>query len=194
MFDLAPRSGFSGILNPGAFGKAGARGVAISERTGLSALAILARQGAAAPLDSVVQAICGLSLPDKLRLTDDDRLTLLWAGPQQWLALSADPALMEKIADSAAPFAALTDQTGGRAVLRVSGPKAREVLRKGVTLDLHPDVFKIDDATTTAVSHINALIWRSGEDTYDFAVARSFSGSFWHWLSVSAAEFGGEVV
>ena len=93
----------------------------------------------------------------------------------------------------ATPNAALIDQSGGRAMLEISGPMVREVLRKGVTLDLHPEVFRLAEVALTSISHISALLCRTGEDTFLLAVPRSYAGSLWHWLSVSAAEFGYEV-
>ncbi len=38
-------------------------------------------------------------------------------------------------------------------------------------------------------------LWQAdGTRSYDIAVFRSLSGSFWRWLTASAAEFGYEVV
>eukprot|EP01037_Dinobryon_pediforme_P015743 gene15743-15897_t len=105
--------------------------------------------------------------------------------------MSDEAGLYEKLATAQA---ATIDQSGGRAILRISGPRLRDVLRKGVTIDLHHNAFKAGDVALTAVSHINAQIWMLDLQSCEIAIARSFADSFWHWLSVSAAEYGYEVV
>ncbi|MGH3851274.1 MAG: sarcosine oxidase subunit gamma, partial [Pseudonocardiaceae bacterium] len=90
--------------------------------------------------------------------------------------------------------ASLVDQSDGKAVLRIAGPRTRDVLAKGCPLDLHPRVFKPGDAATTAISLIPCQLWQIDEaPTYDIAVASSYAGSFWRWLTASAAEYGYQV-
>ena len=76
-------------------------------------------------------------------------------------------------------------------MLRISGPRAREVLAKGCSLDLHRSVFKPGSAGTTPVALIDCVIWQVDETpSYDLAVPTSFAESFWSWLTASAAEYG----
>ena len=80
-------------------------------------------------------------------------------------------------------------------VLRFRGPKAREVLAKGIALDLDARVFRPGDVALTIAAHIGVQLWQIGETpTYEIAISRSLARSFWPWLSASAAEFGYEVV
>eukprot|EP01037_Dinobryon_pediforme_P015479 gene15479-15623_t len=137
-----------------------------------------------------IKARFNLDLPTTPHRVGGEKLSLLWAGPEQWLAMGEDAQLYTKLAT---PYAASIDQSGGRAILRISGPKLRDVLRKGVTIDLHESAFKAGDVALTSISHISAQIWMLDQQTCEIAVARSFANSFWHWLSVSAAEFGYEV-
>ncbi len=65
---------------------------------------------------------------------------------------------------------------------------------KGVAIDLHRDAFGMADVAVTAIAHIGTILWMVDEQPrYRVAVFRSYAGSFWHWLSTSAAEFGIEV-
>jgi heterotetrameric sarcosine oxidase gamma subunit len=91
-------------------------------------------------------------------------------------------------------FAAMADQSDARLVLRLSGPRVREVLAKGVPIDLHPKVFKPGDVATTLVAYIGVQIERIDDATFQLTAPRSMAGSLWSWLSASAAEFGYDVV
>jgi heterotetrameric sarcosine oxidase gamma subunit len=84
----------------------------------------------------------------------------------------------------------MVDQTGARAALVVSGPKIQDCLRRGVMIDLDPSVFPISAFASTYAGHINLHITSLGQDRFELSCARSMVGSFWHWLSQTAAPFG----
>ena len=91
-------------------------------------------------------------------------------------------------------LAAIADQSDAYAVCRIAGPRARDALAKGVTLDLHPASFPSGSAAVTGIAGIGAVLWLGDEaPTFDVAVARSLASSFWHWLVTGAAEYGLEV-
>ncbi|MDU1665201.1 MAG: sarcosine oxidase subunit gamma family protein [Bradyrhizobium sp.] len=98
---------------------------------------------------------------------------------------------------SIGPLASIVDQSGGYVVFRVGGPAIRDVLAKGFPIDLHERAFPPGAAATTVAAHIGAIIWRNEDQdgcaSFDIAVFRSLSRSFWHWFSEAAAEFGCEV-
>ena len=72
--------------------------------------------------------------------------------------------------------------------------QARDLLAKGVPIDLHPRAFKPGDAAQTQVAHIGVLIAQIDDaPTYELLAARSFTGSLWSWLEASALEFGLEI-
>ena len=75
-----------------------------------------------------------------------------------------------------------------------SGPRARDVLQKGVLIDLHPGAFKTGDVAVTPIAHIGTHLWQV-DDTpaYEIAVFRSFADAFRHWLEEAGAEFGVEI-
>jgi len=118
-------------------------------------------------------------------------------GPGQWLAVSetvANERLARELGDRLRGLASISDQSGGRTVLRMSGPGARAVLAKGLPIDLHPRAFGPGSAATSTISLMGVQIWQVDDaPTYDLAIFRSVSASFWHWLTASAAEFGYEI-
>jgi sarcosine oxidase subunit gamma len=125
------------------------------------------------------------------------KVTFIGYGPGQWLAVSeslANEALAGDLAARLKGLASISDQSGGRTIFRISGPRARDVLAKGLPIDLDPRAFPPGSAATSAISHIGVQLWQT-DDTrgYDLAIFRSLTESLWRWLTASAAEFGYEV-
>jgi len=106
----------------------------------------------------------------------------------------ANEALAVDLAAKLQGLASVSDQSGGRTVLRIGGSRARDVLAKGLPIDLDPRAFHLGSAATSAISHIGVQLWQADDTrSYDIAIFRSLSESFWRWLTTSAAEFGYEV-
>jgi heterotetrameric sarcosine oxidase gamma subunit len=199
---LTPTSALAGILAAGRHGRPdGPPGLTICERAHVSLVSVLARKGQAAPLAALVKSAYGIALPSSPRLAegpmpDGRSLSFIWSGPDQWLAYAEGaPALEGELAMALGRRAMVADQSDGRCVLRLSGPKTRQVLAKGISLDLDPRIFKPGDVALTMAAHIAVQIWQiDTRPSFEIAMFRSLAGSFWHWLSASAAEFGYEVV
>jgi sarcosine oxidase subunit gamma len=195
---LAARPALAGVAVPGRYGNPdGEPGVTLSERTGIGLATLAARRGKAAALGDAIQSAYGVALPDSSRLVAGPGVGFIGTGPGQWLAVSeqvAYGALAVDLAAKLAGLASVSDQSDGRAVIRLSGPRAREVLAKGLPIDLHPSVFKPGAAATSSIALMGVTLWQIDDaPTYDVAVFRSLAGSFWKWLTDSAAEFGYEV-
>ena len=121
-------------------------------------------------------------------------LTIVYASESGNSEKLAGDALARDLAQRLQGFASISDQHGGRTVLRLSGPRAREVLAKGLPIDLHPRAFGPGSAATSTISLMGVQLWQVDEaPSYDIALFRSVSESFWRWLTSSAAEFGYEV-
>jgi sarcosine oxidase subunit gamma len=193
---LQPVSALAGIAVPGRYGKQdGEPGVVISERVGLGLATLAARKRA--PLRVAVKASYGVDLPEGSAVVHGPKVSFVGYGPGQWLAVSeslANEALASDLAQRMKGLASVVDQSGGRTVLRISGPHARDVLAKGLPIDLDPRAFPLGSAATSIVSLMGVQLWQTDDTrSYDIAVFRSVSASFWRWLAASAAEFGYEV-
>jgi heterotetrameric sarcosine oxidase gamma subunit len=165
----------------GRFGAAkGAPGVTFSIRHPLSILTVIARAGQG---EATAAA-----------LKDHDAQ---WAGPDQYFVLAegrSEGALYREVKATLQGLASVTDQSHGRVVIRLSGPKARAVLAKGTPVDLHPDEFPLGKSALTQMAHVGVHLTRVGEDSYDLSVFRGFSESFWEWITEQAEAFGYQVV
>jgi heterotetrameric sarcosine oxidase gamma subunit len=195
---LTARSGLAGIATPGRHGKAdGAPGVTVTERTDLGLATLAVHKGQSEALKLAVRVAYGVDLPDRSIVVPSPKVSFIGTGPGQWLAVSETlkhEALAHDLAKHVKGLASVSDQSGGRTVLRVSGPHARDVLAKGLPIDLDPSVFSPNGAVTSVISLMGVQLWQVDETpAYDIAVFRSLSGSFWRWLTASAAEFGYEV-
>jgi heterotetrameric sarcosine oxidase gamma subunit len=193
--DLMPCSALQGLAIPGRYGAAnGGPGVLLSEHAGLALAAVMVRKGAGEALTRRVHVVFGLDLPTTPRRSARGSLAFVWAGAGHWLAVTegGDGSSFEKLLrDDLATLASISDESDGRAVLRIAGARARDALAKGVPVDLNPRVFTAGDAAVTTVGHIGVHLWQLDEaPTYEFAVFRSYAAAFWRWLIDSAAEFG----
>ena len=124
--------------------------------------------------------ICSLASPsaDGLMLPKAGlrRGNLLWNGPNAWLVLDEDAAAL-----AARTGGAVTGQSDGLFLFAVSGPHAREILKRLVPIDLREACFTPDAVAITHAAHIGVRIWRE-EQNFILACFRSFAPSLHHAL------------
>ena len=157
----------------------GSAGVELSIRHPLSIVTVIARKGKG---KAVADALAGLK-----------GAAVLWAGPEQYFVQAdgrGEAALVAELTGLLAGIGSVSDQSHGRVVIRLSGPKARAVLAKGTPVDVHEDVFLIGQSALTQMAHVGVHLTRVTADAYDLSVFRGFSESFWEWLTEQAEEFG----
>ena len=197
-FAQSERSALHGLALPGRYGHRGTTGLLIEERIDLALASVVAKRGKRFALVNAVNTAFGVALPDAPRRATRGAVTFAGTGPDQWIASaegSEAAGFAAKVRARIGPFAAVSDQSDARLVLLLSGPCVRDVLAKGVPVDLHPKAFKPGDVATTLVAYIGVQIDMLDEaPTYQFSTPRSTAGSFWSWLTASAAEFGYDVL
>jgi sarcosine oxidase subunit gamma len=186
-----------GLAIPGRSGRsAGPAGLTIAER-GMAAANVIARRGQAEACAAAVAASYGVTLPTGPRRAASGAVAFAGVGPGRWIATAEGEAAVGFVAQLRSRIgtvAAIMDQSDARLVVDLSGPRVRDALAKGVAVDLHPRVFKVGDVATTLVAHIGVQIEMLDDSPiYRLAAPRSMAGSFWSWLTASAAEFGYDV-
>jgi methylglutamate dehydrogenase subunit D len=199
MSDLAtvwtPQGPWSCILPAGHLGAPGEVGIVVTARDGLGMASLIVAEGGEAALAQSVKAHFGLDLPSTPRAARSATHALVWAGPGQWLLIAEDRSGFAEDLAALSHLAAVADQSDSRAALRLSGTRIRDALAKGCMLDLHASAFPPGFAALTSIAHISVHLWRvddgpDDEAVFEIMVPRSVAGSFWSWLSASAAEFG----
>lgn len=181
-----------GIPKVGRLGKPDvAPGVRVELRDTLSICTVQPFRGRSAACAARLKGAIGVDLPAVGRTAGNGRDTLVWNGPDMFVAISADPDLAESLRKALAGEAAVVDQSDGKLLLRVSGPDARAVLEKGVTIDLHPRAFAAGHSAMTLLSHLPVQLVQCDDlPTYEIILSRAFAADLWHWLEESAGEFG----
>ncbi len=182
-------SPFGPELTPGRHGAAGASPVTLAERR----VDIVQLMGS----EAAVADIAGLALPKPGRAEAAGDAMAVWIQPSGWLVIRPrgdEGALARTLTDASGGAVTVVDQSHGRAVLRLSGINARDVLAKGCRIDLHPRAFSAGSAATTTIDHITVTIVQvHATPTYDLVLPANFAEAFLDWLGMSAAEFGYEI-
>lgn len=141
-------------------------------------------------------AVLGCVLPvnaNTVRSAAD--VTVLWLGPDEWLVVTPpgrETAVVGELEAALAEVrAAVVDVTGNRARLRLAGPRARDVLAKGCSLDLHPRAFRPGQCAQTLLARAGVLIHQIDDaPSFDVYPRRSFAEYVWAWLRDAGAEYG----
>jgi methylglutamate dehydrogenase subunit D len=157
---------------------------------------VMARRGRWQATARAAETCFGARPPELPAASFAPDVTLVWSGPDQFLALLQDARPRPEMEAAFAGVASLSDQSHGRALFRVAGPKAVELLAKVSSLDLDPLVFPTGSAAMTSIDHTGVTLWRESGDAggpvYSMLVFTSFSDTLWRLLVDSAAEFGVE--
>jgi heterotetrameric sarcosine oxidase gamma subunit len=168
-------------------------GVTIIRRLGLGAIQLDARRDTAAAVARAVSDSLGIALPAPGRAASGGEFRAIWIGPECWMLLGSDSTGLEARLRAAVEPAggSVIDQSHGRAILRLSGPRVRDTLAKGTGIDLHPRAFAENTAAQTGLFHLSVTIdRRRGTGTFDVHAMRGFAQSLHESLCEAAAEFG----
>ncbi|MDR9783036.1 sarcosine oxidase subunit gamma [Rhizobium redzepovicii] len=112
------------------------------------------------------------------------------AGFRQWFVAGNEPlspASLAALATVLAGKAVVMDQSHGRVRIGISGRSSRLFLSKGTAIDLDPAVFPEGSSAMTMMGHISVQIVRTGDDSFELTVLRSFAESLWDELRHMAA-------
>jgi len=192
---LSPRSALAPYWHSGRHGRRdGQAGVTLKEVTQFALAEITAFRGQKDALADRMAQSFGLTLPAANKTTQGQGVRLISVGPGKYLALAeADAAhgLIVNLEEKLENIAAVVDQSDARAIVEISGPRARDALAKGIMIDLDPSVFHDGDAATTFAVQLWLTLWQeNAEPSYRLSVFRAFGADLLHWLIASGQEFG----
>jgi sarcosine oxidase subunit gamma len=122
-------------------------------------------------------------------------LSILWLGPDEWWLVGPDQKRTELVDRLRRAFAgqhaAVTDVSESRTTISITGPAAREVLARGISLDLHPRVFGPGQCAQTGMSKANVLLHQTDDrPSYEIYILKSFADYLWRWIGLVAEDFG----
>jgi heterotetrameric sarcosine oxidase gamma subunit len=142
-----------------------------------------------------LRACCGALLPVELyRGASYGDSHLVRITPTQYWWIAAGSASLVRLArELPASAGTVTVLSAGRVRIRIMGPAARDVLAKGISIDLHPAVFQVGRGAQTGLHHTGVFLERVGDDCYEIYVPRTYAVSIWEWLIDAAWPFGYDV-
>ncbi|MET1089787.1 MAG: sarcosine oxidase subunit gamma family protein [Arthrobacter sp.] len=123
--------------------------------------------------------------------------SVLWLGPEEFLVVAPTEAheslggdliqaLREALAEGAGQ---VVDLSANRTTFELTGPRARAVLEKGCSLDLHPRVLTSGTALSTEIGNIPAVLWKTGEESFRVFPRASFADFLGRWLLDAMREY-----
>lgn len=181
---LVRASALAGVALPGRFGSdKGDPGIELSVRHPASIVTVIARKGAGERLADALRGLEGCEV--------------YWAGFEQYFVVAegrAEGSLYREVRERLGYLASISEQSHGRIIIRVAGPKSRNLLAKGTPVDLHADVFPVGKSAATQMAHVGVHLTRTAENSFELSVFRGFAESFWQWLTEQAEEFGYQIV
>ena len=196
-FSWNTQSPLERALVPGRHGAAGGpAGVTLEEVRDVSLVQVMARRGRTAETARAAKAVFGIEPPAAPGVATGPNATLIWSGPDQFIAFSARSAedQFARLAEAFAGVASLSDQSDGRCLIRIGGLGVRRALAKFCSLDLDDVVFPAGAAATTSIDHTAFNIWREadkdGHAVFSMLVFTSFADSLWHTVLDSSLEYG----
>ena len=162
----------------------------ISEVKGLTIVQIVQYKRSEVQLNSI--RIDGLEFDSQSpKVSSNKETRILWSGPNTWLVISRKENIIEIIKEkcNSANFA-VTDISHSRAVIKIKGLQAKEVLKKGSPINFNE--FKKNNCAGTVFHGINIVIDSidNTPETYHLLTLRSFGESLYHHITDAALEFG----
>ena len=143
-----------------------------------------------------VEGVLGVAPPREPNTvaSADGATRVLWLGPDEWLAVrdGADaPPLAAALEEAlSGRHALVSDVSHSRVILLLEGPRARDVLMKGCSLDLDPVAFGPGRCAQTALARAHMLLHQvSDAPGYHVYAHRSFADYVFAWLEDAAAEY-----
>jgi len=145
---------------------------------------------------AAVKVATGADLPiaaNTVSVADD--LRILWLGPNEWWVVAPDAKraeLIERLRQSfAGQHTAVCDVSESRTVITVTGPTTRDVLARGISLDLHPRAFGPGQCAQTGMAKANVVLHQiDNAPSYEIYILKSFSDYLWRWIGLVAEDFG----
>jgi sarcosine oxidase subunit gamma len=142
-----------------------------------------------------VVSTAGLEFPTQAnRFTVAGDRACLWLGPDEWLILGPGGGESELTAAlrgaMAGLHAAVADVSEARTTILVQGPRARDLLQKGMPIDLHPRAFGPGHCAQTHLAGANVILRQTDDrPSYELLILNSFAEHLWLWLLRASREY-----
>ncbi len=142
---------------------------------------------------AAAKGVLGVGLPTAPRTSVSwGDIKVLWLSVDQWLILCPRTKVHALIADLRGALSGIhslaVDVSDMRAVIRMEGDGAREILMKGTSLDLLSGDYTAGTCRRMRFAEIAALLHVVEDDIFDVYVFRSYAHYTWDFLLATARE------
>ncbi len=129
---------------------------------------------------------------ESLKTSSNKNTRILWVGPNTWLVISTKENIMKNIKKECnSENFAVTDISHSRAIIQITGPQAKEVLKKGCPINFE-ELLKNNSASTVfhGIAILIDCIEDDDEKVINILTLRSFGESLYHHITDATLEFG----
>lgn len=165
-------------------------GIAQIAEDGLQGMIILRGDLSAEAVGASVRAVAGVAVPQSGCIIGDRTGGVCWMSPDELLLLcphaEADAHVETLRRGMQGAHGLAVNVSDARALFRVSGPAAREVMAKLCPVDFSPQAFKPGMFRRSRMAQVPAAFWMSDEQTFQIICFRSVAGYVFSLLKVAA--------
>jgi len=140
-----------------------------------------------------VEKVLGVALPGPTQSSEVGEYSIRWISPDEWLVIVPGTEafnLEKQLRESISGHYSIVNVSGGQTVLLLSGEDAVNVLKKSTGYDVHDSNFPVGKVVTTTLSKTQAVVRRTGSESWELVVRRTFADYVWLWLQDACAEYG----
>lgn len=148
------------------------------------------------PAATSLEDVLGTALPTRANTAvSAGELSVLWLGPDEWLVVAPEgqQETLEKALRQAigTEFGTVVNLSAHRTTIELTGERARDVLAKGCSLDLHPTVFTAGSCAQVLLAQAPVLLLaRDGAaPAYWLLVRASYATYVADWLLDACVEY-----
>jgi sarcosine oxidase subunit gamma len=157
--------------------------VTLSKLRPAAVLQVQAWPDALSAAKDVIGELFGNEVPALGHALATDALEIATTGPGRYLIADHAGNLLERFERTLpASVGSVTDLTHGRTMMRLEGKAAAAVLAKCVAIDLDPSAFPAGRIAQTMIHHIDVMLRRRSESSFDLWVLTSFAEALAEWL------------
>lgn len=139
---------------------------------------------------AAVESVAGCALPDVRRFQETAEGGLGWMAPDELLFVTGYAAATGAVQAMNVALAGrhhlVADVSDARAVFRIEGPGARELIAAGAPVDLSPEAFRPGALRRTRLGQVAAAFWAGSDGAFTLICFRSLGAYVFDWLKTSA--------
>ncbi len=165
-------------------------GLALIEESGLQGMITLRGDLGSRAMRSAVKAAVGVGMPRVNEVEFEAGAGACWMSPDELLLICPHEEAADKVAALGEALAKqhhmAVNLSDARAMFRVSGAGAREVLGKLCPLDMTPDKFEPGQIRRTRMAQVPAAVWVEDDQVFRVVCFRSVAGYVFDLLQTAA--------